>query len=130
MSATASGIMLSMKFADKLNALLDARRWPQQRLREFVSDKPGAATVHNWCSGKGPLPRADQALDIAKALNVDLAWLVDDSQDMPPKEPAGESPRYDMREQEILRISRLLGHDRALGRLLGMPVPGDFGPLK
>lgn len=115
-------------FAVKLVKLLEQRDWPQQRLRDVLTEKVSTGLINNWCSGKGPLPRLDQAYEIAMALNVDLDWLADDTQDMPPREAAAESPKLNEREVEILRIATLLGHDRALGRLLGMPVEGDYTP--
>ena len=112
--------MLTMNFADKLNALLDLKRWPQQRLRELITDKPGQTTVHNWCSNKGPLPRLDQAYELAKAFDVPLDWLADETADMPP--PASKEDGLTEDEKLVLRLARVMGSAEALRRLAALDV--------
>lgn len=113
--------MLAMNFADKLNALLDLKRWPQQRLRELLSDKPGQTTVHNWCSNKGPLPRLDQAYELARAFGVSMEWLADDSADMPPT-PAASEEGLTEDEKLVLRLVRTMGSEQALRRLAALEI--------
>ncbi len=116
-------------FAAKLTKLLEAKDWPQQRLRDVLSGPASTGLVNNWASGKGPLPRLDQAFEIAKALDVDLNWLADDSADMPPPPMGTGVAELTEKDIEVLRIAKLLGHERALNRMLGIPSVGDFGPL-
>lgn len=114
--------MLAMTFAEKLTKLLDQKRWPQQRLREVLSSPVGQATAHGWVTGKSPLPRADQALEIAKALDVDLVWLLDDKQEFPPVPwGASESPLTED-ERVVLRLAKVMGLEQALRRLAALEV--------
>lgn len=118
--------MLGMTFGPKLQMLMKRKGLT----RSVVSNAIGAQsdnTVTNYIAGK-TTPDLEKAIKLARLLDVSLDYLADDEQDDPPQEQTGVV--LDEREAEILRIAKLLGHERALGRLLGMPVVGDFGPLK
>lgn len=113
-------------FATKLNHLMTARGLTQSELRVAIGNTVSHGTMSNWCSGRS-LPRLDEALKVAQVLGVTVDFLADDSQEKPAAPPLAQ---VDEKDVELLRIAKLLGHERALGRMLGMPVPGDFGPLK
>lgn len=114
--------MLAMTFAEKVSKLLDQKRWPQQRLREVLSAPVGQATAHGWVTGKGPLPRADQALEIAKALEVDLVWLLDEKQEFPPVPWSSGDNGLTEDEKLALRLVRTMGTEQAIRRLAALEV--------
>lgn len=113
-------------FATKLNHAMMTKGLSQADLRDAIGRTVSHGTISNWCAGRS-LPRLDEAHRIATVLGLPLEFLANDQME----EPAAQtSVDLGERELEILRISKLLGPDRALGRLLGIPIAGDFGPLK
>lgn len=124
----AAATNLRMEFSKKISYLCASRGLDQIELNRLAGEPVSKATVSNYFTGKSK-PPADVALAFARALDVDLSWLVDDAAELPAKPPAGKAISLSEKDEEVLRIVKLLGHDRALGRLLGMPVAGDFGPL-
>ena len=126
----ASDISCGMDTKRKLKALCDERGWSQAELLRQAGDPITPSTYSAYLKSSSTDLTFKTAYAIAQALGVDLDWLADDREDMPPRRLTPEPLALDEREAEILRIAKLLGHERALGRLLGMPVVGDFGPLK
>jgi len=104
--------MPAMKLGPKLTKLLDLRGWSQERLREATKEPVSSGTMSNWVAGRGPLPRIDQALEIARLLECDLMYLADDE-----VVDIGGSRRTS-EEDELIQIARRLGMDLAFDRLL------------
>lgn len=77
--------------------------------------------MHNWCSNKGPLPRLDQAYELARAFGVSMEWLADDSADMPPT-PAASEEGLTEDEKLVLRLVRTMRSEQALRRLAALEV--------
>lgn len=104
--------MRGMKLGPKLNKLLDLRGWSQERLRESMKEPVSSGTMSNWVAGKGPLPRIDQAYEIAKLLECDLMYLADDEiVDI-------QGTRRTSDDDELIAIARRLGYQLAFDRLL------------
>lgn len=112
-------------FASKINRLMTTRGLTQSELRDAIGRTVSHGTMSNWCSGRS-LPRLDEAQKLAQALGVTVDFLADDSKETPESPPLVE---VNERDVELLKIAKLLGHDRAMGRLLGIPRADDFGPL-
>ena len=68
-----------MTFRDKLRRLMEDRHYARVARRANLT----AATVFNYVNGTHA-PKADSALRLARALNVSIEWLLDDSQGWPP----------------------------------------------
>lgn len=68
-----------MTFTQKLARLTEDRH------KVRISRRAGLAptTVSNYLN-RGSMPGADVAFRLARALNVSVEWLLDDSQDWPP----------------------------------------------
>lgn len=71
-----------MKMRDKLLKLVASEPIAKVARRAKVSP----STISNLVN-RGSIPRADNALLLARALNVPLEWLVDDLQGWPPPPP-------------------------------------------
>jgi transcriptional regulator with XRE-family HTH domain len=67
-----------VSFTDKLRRLVEDRRLTVISRRAGM--RPGAISDY---LDKGNIPRADNALRLARALGVGLAWLVDPETDFP-----------------------------------------------
>jgi transcriptional regulator with XRE-family HTH domain len=74
-----------MRFGEKLAALTDGKNKSQ-----IARDAGLTPTAISDYLQKGYLPRADNALALARALGVSVEWLIDDSQGLPAK--AAEAP--------------------------------------
>lgn len=68
-----------MTFREKLARLTDDRKKNKIAARAGMSPAAFYDLLH-----KNHTPRAATALRVARALGVDLDWLIDDSQDWPP----------------------------------------------
>lgn len=112
-------------FATKLNHAMMTRGLSQADLREAIGRTVSHGTISNWCAGRS-LPRLDEAYRVASVLNVPLEFLANDQMENPAAQSAVDLSERDL---EVLRIAKLLGHERALNRMLGIPSVGDFGPL-
>lgn len=111
-------------FATKLNRLMTTRGLTQTELRDAIGRTVSHGTMSNWCSGRS-LPRLDEALKLAQVLGVTVDFLADDTMEKPATPPLVD---VDERDVELLKIAKMIGHERALGRMLGLPVEGDFSP--
>ncbi len=101
-----------MDLHTRLRKLLDERGTSPPRVADAIGES--ASTVARWF--KGPhKPRLDQAVKLAAHFGVSLGEL------------AGVEDPLSPDEQEVLRIVRLLGHDKALARLLAIDPPGHDG---
>lgn len=72
--------MSRMRFQDKIRNLCEERELSQTALARRVGVKPG--TLSKWINGDRKVKLLD-ALAIARALDVDLDYLADDSLDRP-----------------------------------------------
>jgi len=77
-----------MEFTEKLKRL--AERIGKAKLAR-AAGLPSTA-VSNYLF-KGQMPRADNALALARAAGVPLDWLIDEKQDWPPPKPGAVSPQ-------------------------------------
>lgn len=77
-----------MTFADKLQKLLEDRSKPKVARRAGISP----TAVYEYIS-KRYIPRAPVALNLARALNVSVEWLIDDEQGWPPIWRNSPSPK-------------------------------------
>jgi len=76
-----------MTIADKL------KRLTEERIKSKVCRRAGLpAQTINAIIFKRYTPRADVALRLARALEVDVRWLIDDEQDFPAV-PAASTPK-------------------------------------
>jgi transcriptional regulator with XRE-family HTH domain len=68
-----------MTFTEKLRRLTD------DRVKQKISLRAGlpSTAISNYLS-KGTIPNATTAVQIARALEVDPGWLIDDSKGWPP----------------------------------------------
>lgn len=75
-------------------------------------------TISNYIA-MGSIPRADIALKIAKALNVPLAWLVDDSADFPVPTPAEAPTAAQLSDEDLAaEVARRLVRQKGLAAAL------------
>lgn len=117
-----------MRFATKLQRLCADRKMSQADVRRAIGDAASASIVSDWFRGTRK-PSLDAALLLARAFDVDLNWLADDEQEMPPRTASAGTCDLCEQDREVLRIAKLLGHERAMNRMLGIPSVGDFGPI-
>lgn len=103
---------------DKVEAMLTTRNIRQRRIAEAM--EVPEQRVSEWKSGKPWRPDLDQALKLARCLDVSLEWLVDDREELPP--PA---PLLSTEEAKILDMIRTIGPEEAKRRL--MLIPSGFG---
>lgn len=96
---------------DKVEGVLAERNIRQRRIAE-VMEVP-EQRVSEWKSGKKWRPNLDQALKLARCLDVSLEWLIDDREELPP--PA---PLLSPEEAKILDMVRTLGPEEARRRLM------------
>ena len=82
------GYAARMNAGQKISRLLADRLWSQAALAQRASINP--ATLNAIV--RGNIPRVNNAIAIAQALNVPVDWLFDDVQDWPPPEPGTERP--------------------------------------
>jgi transcriptional regulator with XRE-family HTH domain len=75
-----------MKFAEKL-----ARLTAEKNKQKVAIDAGLPPTAISNYITKNNVPRADTALALARALDVQLDWLVDDNRDWPPPPPLSAS---------------------------------------
>jgi transcriptional regulator with XRE-family HTH domain len=68
-----------MTFREKISRLMEDRRPSRIAAAAGLS----VVSLHNYLR-RGSIPRADAALRLSRALNVDFKWLCDDSADWPP----------------------------------------------
>lgn len=111
--------MLGMSWPNRLTELLKERRWSLTDLERAMNGYVSQPTISRWISQKR-YPRLDEAIELAKVLGVSLDDLAELSQPLP--------SNLNQAEQELLIIARRLGFEKAFGRLLVEPVPGDFTP--
>lgn len=124
----ASDISFDMDTKTKLKLLCDERGWSQAELLRQAGDPITASTYSAYLKSNKTDLTFKTAYAFAQALGVDLNWLADDAEKMPPRKLVPDPLTLDEREREVLRIAQLLGHERALGRMLGLPIEGDFTP--
>jgi transcriptional regulator with XRE-family HTH domain len=98
-----------MKFPQKLNRLMGLRRYSQSELAKAV--RMSQATISKWATGER-VPKAKQFLALAKTLEVDLEYLIDDSK----SEPFVKMEVTD-EEKAILGAVRVLGARTVLAKL-------------
>jgi len=69
-----------MTFTEKL------RRLTEDRIKTKICRRAGlSANAINDYVSKGYLPRIDTAVRLAKALEVSVSWLIDDTKEWPPE---------------------------------------------
>jgi transcriptional regulator with XRE-family HTH domain len=103
-----------MKFAAKLAALLRDRGLTQADLAELVgTNQP---QISRWMDAPNP-PKAEYLLRIARALQVSVDYLIDESAESPPRPLSS-------REQAIRDIIQSIGVDEAWVRLIGARESG------
>lgn len=90
-----------MNFKQKILKLTEGRR------KSDVARAAGLqATQLNDYTAKGSLPRYDIAVRIARALSVDVEWLLDDSKDWPPPPSKGLSLQNVPDRELALEVAR------------------------
>lgn len=112
--------MADMAFQDRLNYLLDDRKWNYADLRRALDNSVSISTIGRWASGERE-PRLSEALSVANVFSLSLDDLADN--------PLKPRPELTEDEREVLKTAARLGHDRAMGRLLGIPRLDDYGPI-
>ena len=103
-----------MTFAQKLELMIDVRRMSQTRLSRLTGI--GQPAISAMTRGERR-PYLDQAFRLARALDVSVDYLADDSLAQPEPVPTE-------RERTVWEILRAIGYERALLRLV---APGDDG---
>jgi len=109
--------MSAMKLGPKLTKLLELRGWSQEKLREAMREPVSSGTVSNWCAGRGPLPRIDQAFEISKLLDCDLMYLADE------EVTEINGTRHTTEDDRVLDIVHRLGYEESFNRLLRLESP-------
>lgn len=97
-----------MEFRDKLIKLLDDRELSQADLARAMKTRD--STVQHWRDGRSR-PGIKSLLKLARALRIDMAYLVDDALEEIPPEP-------DPQIEEIIRMVRDIGIEESRSRLL------------
>lgn len=113
----------AMEIHRKLILLCDARGWDQATLNREAGEPVSKGTLSNYFAGKSR-PSLEAALAFARALNVSLDWLADDSKELPPG-PAADGVRVEAEDVQILEMVQILGRERAKRRLMGVFSPED-----
>lgn len=109
-----------MTAAEKILKRCDERHWDLPALAK--ASGLNYTTLRNYV-GKSPrTPPVDNAIRIARALEVDVAWLYDADRDCPPQKQQSAATRSGMKWQE--KITRLLAGKNAssLARSVGLHV--------
>lgn len=96
---------------EKITILLERRGMRQADLSRATGIRESRLTQLGQSDGKLRVP---EALKIARALGVPLDFLADDEMTEPPESLSAD-------DQTLLRITRGLGYDEALKRLLRAP---------
>lgn len=112
----------------KLKMLCDERGWSQAELLRQAGDPITASTYSAYLKSSKTDLTFKTAYALAKALGVDLNWLADDAESMPPRRLVPEPLALAEGDKEVLRIALLLGQERAIRRLLGIITPEDVRP--
>jgi transcriptional regulator with XRE-family HTH domain len=102
-----------MDMATKIAKLVERSGMKQADIARAAGIPPSRLTEAKNGTYKPPL---QVALRLARALNVPLDYLADDTQDTP---PVVEFP------PDLVQLIRTLGPDRARARLLQIPEPGS-----
>lgn len=105
--------MFAMKLHKKIQVLCGRKGWDRAQLAREVGVTQ--STVSPWWHGEGR-PSLDAALQIARALDVSLERLADDSADVPPEPSRDERMLADLVDRlgvaEVLR--RVLDYEPPL----------------
>lgn len=113
-----------MRFVEKLNRACVLRRMTNQRELADLA-RVSKSSLNRWINGES-MPNVEEALRLARVLEVPLEWLAaDDDQETPPASPL--SPE----EEKILWIVRTMGTEEAAKRLAlvkSEPVPNTAAP--
>jgi len=112
--------MFDMSFPERLAQQLESRGWNYADLRRAMGNVVSVSTISRWASGERE-PRLSEALSVANVFSLSLDDLADN--------PLKPRPELTEDEREVLKTAARLGHDRAMGRLLGIPRLGDYGPI-
>lgn len=75
--------MSSMKFVEKLAALTEGKN--KRELSRQAGLRDGA--ISDYLARMDRVPTVDTGIALARVLGVDLVWLFDESQDLPPRSP-------------------------------------------
>lgn len=102
-------ISSGMELHLKLKRLCEARGWEQSELNRRAGSLVSKSAMSNYFSG-ATKPTIDVAFAFAKALEVPIAYLADDSLDELPPAP-------DPDERRLLFLANDMGMDEAFRRL-------------
>lgn len=92
-----------MTVAEKVEKALAARQWSQSKLaRAAGTTPPSISRIVN-----GAEPAAGLAFRIAKALEIPIAWLLDDARDWPPPSDASGHSAADCLDRAIILKRRI-----------------------
>lgn len=101
---------VAMRFGEKVEKLRRTRGLTQASLAARSGLKPSQISRIETGDRKGV--NLENALKIARALGVNLEFLIDEAQDEPPP------PMFDAAEVKLIELARLVGLEESMRRLV------------
>lgn len=120
-----NGCYVDMEFPEKLRSTRKARQYSQEYLAEQVGVRQ--SQLGKWETGQGR-PYYDQALKLARALDVSMDWLCDPEIDTPPSTPGGVE--LSEGEKAVLEVVKRRGLSWVLLALTDPPIVRAAGQTR
>jgi len=108
-----------MRFAEKLDKLMELRGFSQTALGEAVGE---TQTTISATTRDKRRPYLDQGFAIARALGVSLDWMADESREDLPPFPVNDDETYILRTFRALRDEQGATANQVVLRMTGAPT--------